>query len=76
MANQIAAQVYKINSQDNIPLDKTRVISFPSAGIIIRSIDEPLGNGIWCYGLIQVIETGTQYRVRETRATLVTAANA
>lgn len=76
MANQIAVQVYKINSMANIPLGSTRIIAFPSAGIIIRSADEPLGNGIWAYSRIQVIATGTQYYARETRAVLVTAANA
>ena len=76
MANQISVQVYKINSQANIPLASTRIISFPTQGIIIRSADEPLGNGIWAYSKIQVLETGAQYYARETRATLVTAANA
>lgn len=81
MANQIAFCVYKINAQEPIPAGSTPVIGFPSNGIIIRSANQPMVSGStdsarWAYGIIQVVATGDQYYVRETRAVIVTAANA
>jgi hypothetical protein len=79
MANQIAFCVYKINSQVPIPAGSTPFIGFPSTGIIVRSANQPMETAgtdstRWAYGIIQVIATGDQYYVRETRAAIITAA--
>lgn len=81
MANQISYCVYKINSQVPIPAGSTPFISFPSAGILVRSVNQPMetasvDSARWAYGIIQVVATGDQYYVRETRAVILTASNA
>lgn len=82
MANQIAVNVYQINSQDPIPLANVSKIGFPSAGVLLRVANDSSGNpgqllssGVRCYGNIQVVATGSQYLTDLTQAALVTAAN-
>lgn len=84
MANQFAVNVYQINSMDPIPLANVGKIGFPSAGVLIRVANDASGNpgvllstGVRCYGNIQVLSgvQQSQYLVKETQATLVTAAN-
>lgn len=84
MAQQIATNVYQINSMDPIPLASVGKIGFPTAGIMIRPatnpqtglVGIPLATGVTCYGNIQVVATGSQYLVVETAAQLVTLSNA
>lgn len=77
MAQQILVDVYQINSNPPIPLASVTAISFPTAGISIRGVENAtLATGVRVYSAIQVLANNTQYYSMQSQATLVTAANA
>ncbi len=80
MSQQISVQVYQINAMDPIPLGSVPTMSFPSAGIILRSnpvATALLSTGVYVYGVIQVVENnrGTVYYTLQTQAQLAEMAN-
>lgn len=83
MAQQLAVNVYQINSQDPIPLANVGKLGFPSAGVLLRVANDSTGTpgillatGVRCYGQIQVLSSNSTYLSAETQGTLVTLANA
>ena len=84
MAQQLNVNVYQINNADPIALGQVTKMGFPSAGVLLRSANNPstgtvgpyLSSGVYVYGVIQVISTGTQYYTSETESVLVTLSNA
>lgn len=81
MSNVISLSVYRINSNQDIPLNQVQPIGFPTQGCLLRSVsneldgtpgDLILNNGIRAYGKIQLLATGDQYYVQQTLAQLIT----
>ncbi len=72
MAQLVGLAVYQINALNPFPLAQVPVIDFPYAGIMVRGIPggQLLSTGVIVYSTVQVINTGSQYLVRETAAAL------